>query len=200
MIDLARAIGTVLIGTLAATMVNAQDGMPRRKPGLWEMAMEVPGRAGAAMKSQHCVDARSEEQARQRALDDAPNARCEQRNLKRHANGVEFEYSCTSSRGKTEGRTKLTGDMNASYTMENQVRFDPPRGGMSEGKMTLRGQWVGACPADMKPGEMRMAGLPMGGASAAGRGGRERPPPSAEQMQKIQEMVEQMKQQRGGKP
>lgn len=200
MITFARASGLVLVGTLLASMASAQDGMPRRKAGLWEMSMELPGRAGATMKSTHCVDARSEEQARQRALDDAPDARCEQRNLKRSADGVEFEFTCTSGRGKTEGRTRLTGDMGSRYTMENQVRFDPPRGGMAEGKMTLRGQWVGACPADMKPGEMRMAGLPTGAASGAGRGGRERPPPSPEQMQRIQEMVEQMKQQRGSKP
>lgn len=201
--ELARYVATFATLVLWTAGAIAQDGVPKRKPGLWEMTMALPGRAGATMTSRDCVDERSEERGRRRALDDAQDARCEQRNLKRSADVVEFDFVCASSKGKTEGHVKLKGDMSTRYSMESKARFDPPRGGMSEAQMSLQGQWLGACPADMKPGEMRMTGLPGAPgdpASRPRRAGRERQPPSAEQMQKLQELVEQTKQQRGSKP
>jgi hypothetical protein len=197
--NVAHVIGTLLVGVGALSLAVAQDGMPRRKSGLWEVAMEMPGRTGATMKSQHCVDERSDEQVQRRALDDAPDARCEQRNVKRSAGGYEADYSCKSARGKTEGHMSLAGDFTNRYTMQNQMRFDPPRGGVSETKVTLQGQWIGACPPDMKPGQMRITGMPSGTAARGERAGRERKPPTPEQMQKMQEMMEQMRQQRGSK-
>lgn len=182
---------------LPALVVAAQDGFPRRKAGLWEMSMQLPERAGATMKSQHCVDEKTDEQAQRRALGDAPDARCEQRNVKRSAGLYEAEFSCQGKSGKTDGKIKLTGDFSTRYTMDNQVRYDPPRGGKSEAKSTTHGQWMGACPADMKPGEMRMTGMPMG--QRKDSAGRERAPPTPEQMKKMQEMMEQAKQQRGSK-
>lgn len=193
-----RAVA-LLVVTLVPTLAQPQEGMPRRKAGLWEMAMELPGRAGATMKSHQCVDARSDEVAQRRALDDAPDARCEQRNVKRAAGVYEADYSCKSASGKTEGHMKLSGDFSSRYTLDNQLRFDPPRGGVAQAKMTMQGVWVGACPPDMKPGEMRIVGMPSGLGSRGERAGRERAPPSPEQMQKMQEMMEQMKQQRGTK-
>lgn len=198
-LETTRSFAALLAALAGCASSIAADGMPTRKPGLWQVSMELPGRAGATMTSQHCVDERSDEKSQRRALDDAADARCEQHNVKRSPGLFEADYRCLSARGKTEGHLRLAGDMTSRYTMDNQMRFDPPRGGRSEARMTLQGQWLGACPADMKPGEMRMSALPMGGATRGERAGRERQPPSPEQMQKMQEMLEQMKQQRGSR-
>lgn len=178
---------------LLPALAAAQDTLPRRKAGLWETAMQMPGRAGATMTAQHCVDAKTDEQAQRRALDQGPDTRCEQRNVKRSTGSYEADYSCQGPRGRTEGRMSLKGDFDSRYTMDNQMRFDPPRGGMSEAKMTMEGVWKGACPAGMKPGEMRMNGMDgMGGARASGpAGGRQMTP---EQAARLQQMMERMKQ------
>lgn len=188
---------SILLAAGVPALVAAQDGFPRRKAGLWEVSMELPGGRGMTMKSQHCIDDKTDEQAQRRALDDSPDARCQQRNVKRSASSYEAEFSCQSPQGKTDGKLKVSGDFTTRYKMDNQVRFDPPRGGMSEASMTSQALWLGACPADMKPGEIRMTGMPMG--PRTDRAGRERAPPTAEQAQKMQEMLERIKQQRGGK-
>jgi len=183
----------VCCGTSLATY--AQD-MPKRKPGLWEMSMELPSRPGQAMKSQHCVDEHSDAQAQKRAMDDQPDSRCQI--TRRAAGGMELDYTCNNARGKTEGTMKITGDMQTRYAMNNHMRFDPPRRGLSEANMKMNGEWKGACPADMKPGEIRMTGMPEGRARRADRGASGPRTMTPEQMQQMREMMEQMKKQRGG--
>ena len=185
-----RACRCLAVALLCAPLITfAQEGMPRRKPGLWETTMQMPGRGGT-MTAQHCIDAGTDEQAQRRALDPEGGARCEQHNVKRSAGGYEAEYSCQGPRGKTEGRMSLKGDFDSHYTLHNEMRFDPPRGGRSEASMTMEGRWKGACPEGMKPGETRMGAL-------KGPGGRELTP---EQSQRVQQMMERMRQQQQKAP
>lgn len=188
MIALARR-ATLAALALMPLLALAQEGMPHRKPGLWETTMQMPGRPGT-MTAQHCIDAKTDEQAQRKALEQDAGARCVQRNVKRSAGSYEAEYSCQGPRGKTEGRMSLKGDFDTRYTMRNDMRFDPPRGGRSEASMTMEGQWKGVCPPDMKPGEMRMNGMP-------GPGGRQMSP---EQSEKLRQMMERMRQQQQQAP
>jgi hypothetical protein len=188
-----RFVCRAALAALALTplLALAQEGMPRRKPGLWETTMQMPGRPGAPLTAQHCIDAKTDEQAQRKALEQDAGARCEQRNVKRSAGSYEAEYSCQGPRGKTEGKMTLKGDFESRYTMHNQMRFDPPRGGRSEATVTMEGQWKGACPEGMKPGEMRMSGMP------AGPGGRQMTP---EQSERLKQMMERMRQQQPQAP
>jgi hypothetical protein len=196
-------LGTLLGLALTSTMATAQSDMPRRKSGLWETTMQMPGGRGGTMTAQECIDERTDAETQRRAMQRAQDAegRCEQRNSRRSANGYAVDYSCTGPRGKTEGRVSMQGDFSSRYTMENEARFDPPRGGVRESRMTMEGIWKGPCPADMKPGEMRMSGLPMRaprGERAASRPARQMSP---EQAAQLQQMLERMKQQTpGGTP
>jgi hypothetical protein len=190
-------LALVSIGGLHA-VASAQD-LPKRKPGLWEVSMELPNRPGQAMKSQQCVDDKSDAMAHKKAMDDQADSRCENKSVRRDASGTEVNYTCTSARGKTTGTLKLSGDMQSRFTMDNHARFDPPRHGMSEATVKTQGQWMGACPADMKPGEIRMTGMPEGmRARRAERGASGPRSMTPEQMQQMQQMMEQMKKQRGG--
>ncbi len=188
-----------LIAAALPTLAMAEQRFPQRKAGLWEVTTEMAGAAGRTMKSRHCVDAKTDEQAQRQAVDAGQDSRCQQRAVKQGAGIFEAEYTCENKRGKSEGKMKWTGDFNSRYTMTNQVRFDPPLHGRSEASMTLQGQWLGACPVDMKPGEVRMDGMNLGAGQRADRAGRQGQAPSPEQMQKMQEMLEQMKQNRGTK-
>lgn len=191
-----QALLCTLLGlSFASGPAAAQSDMPRRKSGLWETTMQLPGGRGT-LSAQECIDEKTDADTQRRAMQRAQDAegRCEQRNARRSASGYAVDYSCTGPRGKTEGRVSMQGDFSTRYTMDNEARYDPPRGGMREGRMTMEGVWKGACPADMKPGEMRMSGLPM----AAPRGERSSSRPmrqmSPEQAAQLQQMLERMKQ------
>ncbi len=152
----------------------AQDAPPKRKAGLWEMSMEMAMRPGAPMKSQQCVDEASDADMQRRALAGGDRqAECKQSAFKRVAGGYEMQAECSSAEGKTLVLSKASGDMNSRYQVENHIRFDPPRHGLSETRMTIQASHAGACPAGMKAGEVRMAGMPAmpGGRPAGGMPG-----------------------------
>ena len=162
-------MGMQAIVTVAAALVMggsavlAQDGMPRRKAGLWDIAMQMDGKGGAgspAMKSQHCVDEKSDEAMQRKAMAGGDGkSDCKQTSMKRIAGGVEITAECKSAEGTTQVHSKVTGDMASNYTVDNTMTFNPPRHGMSEAHMTMKASYGGACPAGLVPGEVRVGGM-----------------------------------------
>lgn len=196
---LAVAALAAALTALAPAPAWAQDDLPRRKPGLWETTVQLPGARGMTMTAQECIDEKTDQAAQRRAMQDSADAaaRCEQRNAKRSAGSFEVDYTCRTAEGKTDGRMVMKGDFSSRYTMDNEARFDPPRHGQATMRMQMEGVWKGACPADMKPGDRRMTGLPMGapaGARAASRPGRTMSP------EQLQQMLEQIRKQGGAPP
>ena len=188
--------------TLAALpMLSHAADLPARKTGLWETTTEMPDTGGMTMTARQCIDAKTDQETQRKALEGQPGTKCDMRNVKSGAGGYEAEYSCKDPQrgGTMHGRIKVTGDMNTQYTMTNTMRMDPPQAGRSEMSMTMKARHLGACPADMKPGEIRVSGMPgmppgmsMPGApgGSAGQGGGMTP-------EQIQKMMEQMKKQGG---
>jgi hypothetical protein len=54
----------------------------------------------------------------------------------------------------TQSVTKFTGD--SSYHTDINSKFSPPMMGRSDSVMTQDAKWVGACPADLIPGDVVM--------------------------------------------
>jgi hypothetical protein len=188
---------------LVAQAAQAQDGLPRRKPGLWNITMDSAGqapqgaKAGAPMTAQHCVDEKSDEQMQRRALDGGGGMgmKCQQTAMKKTATGLEIDSSCTSPQGKSQSHIRFTGDFQSKYVVDSTTRFDPPMHGMAEGKSHIEAAWGGACPAGMKPGDMRIGGMTINvnQAMGAGPGGK----PGAMGPEDMKKLMEQMKAQRG---
>lgn len=162
--DSIRTAGIGLACALAASAVAAQD-LPARKPGLWEMSMQMAGMP-STMGSQHCVDEKSDADLQRRAFSRDGKEKCTQKSFKRSSAGYEMQVECTGPEGRSIVDAKVSGDFGQSYRMVNHVRFEPPRHGMQETSMEITARHAGACPASMKPGETRTAG--MGGMAPGG--------------------------------
>jgi hypothetical protein len=159
---------------VGAGAAQAEDSMPRRKAGLWDIAMQMDGKAGPnmqGMKSQQCVDEKSDEAMQRKAMAGGDGkSECKQTSMKHVSGGVEITAECKSAEGMTSVLSKVTGDMGSSYTVDNTMTFTPPRHGMSTAHMTLKASYGGACPAGMAPGEIRFGGMSFNPAQA-GKGG-----------------------------
>lgn len=139
-----------------AASAGAQE-LPARKPGLWEMSTQITGMPGGAT-AQQCVDAGSDADMQRRALSRDGKEQCTQKSFRRTADGYEMRVECSGPEGRSTVDAKAAGDFAASYRMVNHVSFDPPRHGVAQADMTITAHHAGACPAGMKPGEVRMAG------------------------------------------
>ncbi|NRF67605.1 DUF3617 family protein [Aquincola sp. S2] len=164
-----RWIAVAACGLAATTALQAQEGLPKRKAGLWEVSMQMPGTGAPAMSSKQCVDEKSDEAMQKKAMaGNDQKAQCKQTSLKRISGGVEIEAECKSDEGVTKVHSRMTGDMQSTYTVDNTMTFTPPRHGMSTAKMTMQARHGGACPADMKPGDIRMGGMNFNPGAAGG--------------------------------
>lgn len=144
---------------IACSAVSAQD-MPKRKPGLWEVSMEMQGMppAMAGRTSSQCVDEKTDSEMQRKAWQNQAKTQCSAPSVKRGAGSTTVDVDCTSDEGKSHMTAKITGDMQSAYRMDNHMTFDPPRHGMREMNMVINAKHAGACPADMKPGDIRLAG------------------------------------------
>lgn len=179
-----NTVAVALAALLGAAVAHADDGMPKRKPGLWDLSMQMDTMGGQPMKSQQCIDEKTDEAMQRRGMSGREDkAECRQTSLKKVSGGVEYEAECKGAEGITRIQARMTGDTNSSYTVDNTMTFTPPRHGMSQMHMVVKANYGGACPAGMKPGDIRMAGMTIN-PTAQPQGG----PPAGFDPKKLQSM------------
>jgi hypothetical protein len=140
----------------AAATTTAPAMPPKRKPGLWEQTMSM---SGMTQTSQFCVDAAVEERLgwwSQQATKDM----CTQNAFTPGPGGSwSFTSECDmGSGGKTVTKGVASGDFGSAYRLDMTSTTTgagaPQMNG--EHKMAMDAAWKGPCPADMKPGDMKL--------------------------------------------
>jgi len=147
----------------AASAAPVSLTAPKRKAGLWEQQMTT---RGMQQTSSLCVDPASEGEMAVFGQQMAKETKCTQQSFNRRLDGgMEFTSTCPMGEsGTITSKGVLTGDFNSSYKMEmtsttTGASVEHMNG---EHQMTLVATWKGPCPADMKPGDIRIAGMPGG--------------------------------------
>ena len=143
---------------------------PVRKAGLWEQTTEF-GQVKQA--SRICLDAATDaEMGLQAKPADSP---CSQSEVKPVAGGWEFAATCDlGEAGKMVSHGVATGDFGSAYRVEVESTTTGAAAPQMNGvrKFAIAAKWLGPCPADMKPGDIVLAGgmrITPGGAAGKGR-------------------------------
>jgi hypothetical protein len=135
----------------SAGVVMAQDQMPHQKTGLWNVTVSLGTQKPGQEKI--CLDDATQKLMYQMGVQTS-HSLCSQVSM--HSTGSQFisESKCGSgnSAHTTRGVTTFTGD--SAYHTEVLSHYDNPGSGHADSKSTIDGKWAGACPADMKPGDM----------------------------------------------
>ncbi len=145
------AIALMTLASLAG--VAAAADIPHRKPGLWEMTSHSTTSKGAEISRRICLDRESEDLLNRQGVASAQEA-CSK--VEMHSSGNQFTAKAVCNLGSvkmtSEATTTFTGD--SASTTKVHTTFDPPLAGRSQSESQDEGKWLGACPADMKPGDM----------------------------------------------
>src|SRR5437660_4440448 len=148
----------ILAIAFVTTSALAQEQMPSRKAGLWEMTMTYEGRGAPPQTMQQCIDA-----ATDKAMQDmsaGPRGQsCSKRETKKVGNTIVFDTVCSTGTGTSTTHGVVSGDFNSAYTVKINAKREggpaipnmPP-----ETNMTVESKWLGPCKADQKPGDMIM--------------------------------------------
>jgi hypothetical protein len=150
-----RAPLLTLALALAAGAVAAQD-LPARKPGLWEITMQVTNSPSQTVR--HCLDEKTDQQM-QRFGQGMSQQQCTKNTLQRDGDRYVGESECKLGPTVATSRSVFGGDFEKAYRGEVETRYAPPMAGISQSKVTMSAKWAGACPAGWKPGDMEMPGM-----------------------------------------
>jgi hypothetical protein len=157
------ASGGAAPGAAPSNPVAAAGRMlePKRKAGLWQMAINTTGGPGMSFTAQMCVDA-----SRAGDFNVKPPASTDCTSSKLHpvAGGWAFASTCKTGDRTITTNGVVTGDLSQNYKMEATTKMDPAPPGMDAvSKTNISARWTGPCPAGMKPGSMKMGGMNLGG-------------------------------------
>ena len=175
----------------AATPALALD-LPTRKAGLWEIKMEFQGHSRLPMQTmRQCTDATSDKLMTYNFGGSAQH--CQKQDFTRSGNAIVIDSVCTFGGTTSTSHAVVSGDFNSAYTVEvtSTRAGGPPIPGVAPGgetHMKIAAQWVGACAAGQRPGDIIMnngmtmnvldiqKGIPPRGMMPAGGTGRPLPP------------------------
>ena len=146
---------TALATTAAVTQA---DEIPKRKPGLWELHWYsndvTPSQAAAVAvpdSAKMCIDATTDEKLAA-AYDpcDPPS------DLAFYLPQFRKELVCETQAGdvKVRSRSQVTFTGDTAYHIEVRTRLEPALKGEGEYSGGREGKWLGACSADMRPGDL----------------------------------------------
>lgn len=143
------ALSSILI--LAGALPVPADELPSRKPGLWQVEMNIGSRIAQTM--QQCIDAATDQMLQQGA-GAAPRADCSKRDVQKSGNTITIDTACTVNGKPSTTHSVITGSFDSSYTMTSTSQSDTAPGGKMT--ITIAAKWLSACAADQKPGDMIM--------------------------------------------
>ncbi len=151
--DAMAASGDAPQASAAAAIITP----PKRKPGLWSQTVTT---GGTTQSMTLCLDEATEAKLTvwgQQAGKDI----CAKNEITPTVGGWSFTSECDMGEaGKVSTTGKATGDFNSKYLMKATSVTAGSSMAQANGtrEMEMTGTWEGACPANMKPGDMTMAG------------------------------------------
>lgn len=134
------------------------DSFPPRKPGLWEVGIHS-GEGVPPQKVSQCIDRETDAKLQENVMSGPGGGaeRCSKNEFKAVAGGYKMHSECQFAGTTAISDGMFTGDFNSEYKAEILITYAPPLFGQASGKVAMSGKWLGECPANMKPGDMKMA-------------------------------------------
>ena len=147
-------ITLILAGAVLSGQALAVD-LPQRKAGLWVVTSNSPTGELPSHEMRMCIDASTEAMMANLGTN-MPHAACSRNDIRRDGSVVTVNTVCKVGpmQTSTTAVTHFSGD--TAYHTDINTTFDPPMMGRASGKVAQDARWTGACPTDMKPGDMIM--------------------------------------------
>jgi len=158
--SLART-GLALALLSVAAIAPAGPTFPNRKPGLWEMRSTPKAEGGKSIVVRQCADPATDKALQEYGLSQPKMNRkfCKEEMRNEAGKMLVHTEVCRQSETTLTRRIVISGDFDAGYRVESFTAYEPPpKTPPANDDMVADMRWLGACPADMKPGDMQLPG------------------------------------------
>lgn len=135
------------------------DTLPARRPGQWEIRMQLEGRQGGPeMLARVCTDAETEKLLMAQAMG-GMGASCRRNDIRRVGDTYRIETDCDIGGMRTQSVAVASGDFQAGYTMRIEGSVTMAGAPPQKTLMVQQARWLGAaCIGGMVPGDMEVSG------------------------------------------
>ncbi len=135
------------------------DTLPPRRPGQWEIRMQLEGRdGGPEVVARICTDADTEKLLMAHAMG-GMGAACRRNDIRRTGDTYRIETDCTMGGMRTQSVAVASGDFQSGYTMRIEGAVTMAGGPPQKTLMVQQARWIAAaCTGGMVPGDMETSG------------------------------------------
>lgn len=151
------ALAASCAAAIPALCLGADSAMPVRKPGWWELNMTLQGPTPQPVHqtARLCTDAAVDQVQTPVGIHTGRN--CPAIQVSRTPDGWTFAETCVLGQTTISTQGRASGDFSSRYHVELTTRLTPPPVPQAaEIRTAIDAKWLGACPADKKPGDLEM--------------------------------------------
>jgi len=128
----------------------AQDKLPARKPGLWEITVVSNGQPPSPGMKQ-CIDASTDAKLQEQSAQFGQQ--CEKQEIRQVGQTYVTDSICQLSGSRVISHGVTKGNFSSEYETEVEARYEPPMFGLKETKTKIKARWTGPCEVGQKPGD-----------------------------------------------
>ena len=135
--------------------------MPARKPGLWELTMQLDRHNLPARVMKQCIDPATDKLLNSNFGGPAQEA-CSKHDISQSGNTIVIDSVCQFGPVTSTSHAVVAGRFDSDYTVEvtSTRQGGPPVPGMTADAathMTIAAKWLGPCAAGQRPGDVIMS-------------------------------------------
>lgn len=147
------ALGSWIVASCGVCTVVAAPDFPARKAGLWQIIISSPNSQYPPTIERVCLDATIDALLYKFGAG-ASQKMCSSAEV--HSSGGKVIVDSACRLGSTQATTHSVTSFNSdtAYHTDVNVHYVPAMFGKSDMSSTQDAKWSGACPADMKPGDV----------------------------------------------
>jgi hypothetical protein len=143
----------ILAAVCTASAVCSAADFPARKPGLWQITMNHSNAKLPPQVEKVCLDKATDELLYKVGAGVSSKV-CSKVDIHTSGGQVVVDSICNLGSSKVTGHSVTTMNGDAAYHTDVTTHYDPPLFGKSDSSQTHDAHWLGACPADMRPGDI----------------------------------------------
>lgn len=154
----------IILSTSLACAVTAVAGhfeFPKRKAGQWEITISSSGSKYPPRVETVCLDQATDELLYQVGLGASQKLCGDGKWSGNGSSRIIADMTCQLGGTRSQVHAEITLNGDSAYHEEVKTVYEPPLHGKSELHSTQDAKWVGACPTNMKPGDVIVKPSPM---------------------------------------
>lgn len=134
---------------------NCLADYPNFKPGLWQVTTTAQGKPPQV--AENCINTETSKRMTELGQQ-MMGGQCTGMEMVKKGETFTSDTACNLGNFKITTQSTFSGDFQTTFNFSSTSQINPPMMGNSGSKTSGIGKYIGDCPANMKPGDVKLPG------------------------------------------